>query len=111
MPTMPQPRFLTSGDTAVVVEFGVGIDRHISALVLALAQRIDEAGIDGIVETVPTFRSLMIHYDPLRLPQVRLKARLADLLQDLRPSEAVGRLWRIPACLHVGLPPGLSVHG
>jgi inhibitor of KinA len=98
MLTAQHARCLTSGDTALVVEFGVSIDRRISALVLALSQRIEEAGIDGIVETVPTFRSLMIHYDPLRLPQAQLKAQLDALLQNLRASESAGRLWRIPAC-------------
>lgn len=108
MITTSHPRFLTSGDTALVVEFGKSVDRLISALVLALAERIDAAAIEGITETVPTFRSLMIHYDPLRLRQAELKERLTDLIQDLSPSETAGRLWRIPACYDPILGPDLE---
>ncbi len=97
-----------SGDTALVIEFGEAIDRHISALVLALADRIDAANIDGIVETVPTFRSLMVHYDPMRLPQAQLKSRLASLLEGLAPVQKPGRLWKIPACYDPSVGPDLA---
>ncbi len=100
-------RFLPSGDTALVVEFSDKIDRHISTLVLALAQRIDDARLDGIIETVPTFRSLMIHYDPLRLPHARLRKRLAEFLDGLTVSQTGGRLWHIPACYDPTLGPDL----
>ena len=64
---MTDYRLLPAGDTALVVEFGDQIDRELSTWVLALGRRLDEARIDGIVECVPTFRSLMVHYDPLLL--------------------------------------------
>lgn len=105
--TAPTPRFLPSGDTALVVEFSDKIDRHISSLVLALAQRIDDAALDGVVETVPTFRSLMVHYDPLRLPHAQLKAKLAELVEGLTASDTAGRLWHIPACYDPSLGPDL----
>lgn len=91
-----------------MVEFGSDIDRHVSALVLALAERIEQAGLRGVVETVPTFRSLMIHYDPQQIRQAQLKERLIELLQDLNPSETAGRLWRIPACYDPSLGPDLE---
>jgi inhibitor of KinA len=108
MTETPHPRFLSSGDTALVIEFGDVIDRRVSALVLALAERIEHAAIEGVTETVPTFRSLMVHFDPLRLPQRELRQRLAALLQDLRPGESAGRLWRIPACYDPSLGPDLA---
>ncbi len=92
------PRFLPSGDTALVVEFGDRVDQALSGLVLALAHRLEEAAIPGIVELVPTFRSLMVHYDPVRLPQAELKRRLAPLLNRLEAAGSLGRRWRIPAC-------------
>jgi hypothetical protein len=54
-------RFLPSGDTALVVEFGDRMDRHLSALVLNLHRRLRSADIAGVVESVPTFRSLLVH--------------------------------------------------
>lgn len=101
-------RLLPCGDSALTVEFGERIDRHISALVLGLADTLAAASIAGLIELVPTFRSLTIHYDPLRLPQAQLKTRLAPLLSGLEPAEGSGRLWRIPACYDPSLAPDLA---
>jgi len=101
-------RFLLCGDTALAVEFGDGVDRGVSALVLALAERLARANIAGIVELVPTFRSLMIHYDPLVLPQAELRKRLSPLLSGLEAAEGSGRLWRIPACYDASVAPDLA---
>jgi inhibitor of KinA len=98
MPSSPQARFLSGGDTALVVEFGDRVDQRLSGLVLALAHRLEDAAIPGVVEAVPTFRSLLVHHDPLQLKQAELKRRLAPLLAGLEAAESAGRHWRIPAC-------------
>jgi inhibitor of KinA len=92
------PRFLPSGDTALVVEFGDRMDRHLSALVLNLRRRVQEADIAGISEVVPTFRSLMVHYDPLVVRARELEARLAPLIDDLEAEALVGQRWLFPTC-------------
>ena len=97
---MTDYRVLPAGDTALVVEFGERIDRELSDLVLALAQRLAEARIDGIVECVPTFRSLMVYYDPLLLPYAALAAQIAQAGagsardRDGRPALAAAGLLR-----------------
>lgn len=54
MPMTPSPtpeiRFLASGDTALTVEFGDRIDRALSRRVVALARRLIEQPLDGIVD-------------------------------------------------------------
>jgi len=100
---MPDYRVLNAGDTALVVEFGESIDRRLSTWVLALARRLNEARLEGIVETVPTFRSLLVHYDPLILPTASLAAHIAELMRGLQVTEQGGRLWRLPACYDPGL--------
>src|ERR1700682_193107 len=92
---MSEYRLLPAGDTALVVEFGDSIDRRVSAKVLSLARRLDRARLGGIIETVPTFRSLMVHYDPLVLPTSVLSARIAELMQGVQTMEGPGRLWRL----------------
>jgi KipI family sensor histidine kinase inhibitor len=104
----PAIRFLTCGDTALAVELGDAVDRRVSALVLALAERVKTAAITGVVEAVPTFRSLLIHYDPLIVPQAELKGRLAPLLSGLAALERPGRSWRIPVCYHETVAPDLQ---
>ena len=61
---MNEIRFLPAGDTAVVAEFGNEISESINRRVHAFAKTLEQSGIPGIRELVPTYRSLMIHYDP-----------------------------------------------
>lgn len=91
-------RLLPAGDTALVVEFGDRIDRTLSAAVLSLAQALDDERIAGVIETVPTFRSLMIHYEPLVVSPATLAARIEGRVQTIRAGGTVGRNWRLPVC-------------
>jgi len=108
MPVVPDYKVLPAGDTALVVEFGDRIDRRLSGWVLALDRRLNEARLDGVVETVPTFRSLMVHYDPLVLPAASLSARIGELARGLRTNEEPGRSWRLPVCYDRSLAPDLD---
>jgi inhibitor of KinA len=101
-------RTLPVGDTALVVEFGDSIDRNINAKVLALAQRLSEVRLEGIVEWVPTFRSLLVHYDPDLLSIGSLNTRIAELMQDLQVTERSGRSWRLPVCYDAQLAPDID---
>jgi KipI family sensor histidine kinase inhibitor len=79
-----EPRFLTAGDAALVVELGNAIDPEINEAVLGLDAALAAAGIAGIVETIPTYRSLLIEYDPRRTDQ----ARLIEAVRALRHAPA-----------------------
>jgi inhibitor of KinA len=67
MTHLPKPRYLPAGESALVVEFGDTIDPKIHDRVLALDAAVNVANWEGVTETVPTYRSLMIHFDPRRL--------------------------------------------
>jgi inhibitor of KinA len=108
MPLMPPFKLLPAGDTALLVELGETIDRRLSALVLALAHRLREARLDGVIETVPTFRSLLVHYDPLVLPSATLSRHIAELMPSLESVSRGGRLWHLPACYDRELAPDLD---
>ncbi len=95
---MLEYRVLPAGDTALVVEFGDRIDRELSTAVLSLAHALDAERIAGVVETVPTFRSLMIHYEPLVLPAASLVARVGEQMRKLEAREVIGRVWHLPVC-------------
>lgn len=88
------PRLLPCGDSALVVQFGEEIDPALNAKVLALDARA--GGLPGIVEMVPTYRSLLVHYDPTATDHRILGDSLLALAQDLPEAPAEGRLWRIP---------------
>ncbi|MGE0768782.1 MAG: 5-oxoprolinase subunit PxpB [Hyphomicrobiaceae bacterium] len=89
-------RFLTAGDTALVVEFGDQVDRAVSDRVIALADAVEARAIAGIVELVPTFRSLMIHYDPLRISHEDLEGEITPLLSDVGAVHQHQRLFTLP---------------
>src|SRR5690242_8565889 len=54
------PRFLPVGDTGISVQFGTDIDPELNEAVAALDQAITAADIAGILDTVPSFRSLLV---------------------------------------------------
>ncbi len=102
------PRFLPSGDTGLVVEFGNRIDRGLSAAVIGLAERIRVADLGGVTETVPSFRSLLVHYDPLATSAERLTEEISGLIEKSAAAPVSGRLWRIPACHEAEFAPDLA---
>jgi len=55
------------GDSALLVELGDKIDSAINQRVHALNALLQVNSIAGIVETVPAYSTLLIHYDPLIL--------------------------------------------
>ncbi|WP_428028970.1 5-oxoprolinase subunit PxpB [Ancylobacter sp.] len=95
-PVEARTRFLPVGDTAFAVEFGDRIDPGINALVHRAAALLAGAPPDGLVETVPTFRSLLVHYDPLRTSAEALQAFIGTLELEEAAAEAPARTWRIP---------------
>ena len=76
--------------------------------VLALADRFAAASISGIVETVPTFRSLMISFDPSRIGFDALARRVSGLLADASSAPRTGRRWRLPVCYDREFAPDLA---
>src|SRR5262245_50446443 len=105
---MSEYRVLPAGDTALIIEFGEGIDRHISQRVLALAKSLHKVKAAGVIETVPTFRSLLVCYEPLVLSAASLIKIIDDLITTLRPSIVAGRAWRLPVCYDARLAPDLE---
>jgi inhibitor of KinA len=95
---LPKPRYLPAGESALVIEFGDTIDPKIHDQVLALDAAVQQANWDGVIETVPTYRSLMIHFDPRRLTAEALADALAGLDYASAPPQRRRQLWRIPAC-------------
>jgi inhibitor of KinA len=100
---MLEYRMLPAGDAALVVEFGDRIDRRVSTTVLSLAQNVEAAGIEGIAETVPTFRSLMIHFDPLVISADDLTSFVDSQLRKLTAEPVAGQLWHLPVCYDASL--------
>ena len=106
---MSLPRFLDAGECAVSVEFGTRMEQGLAAQVLALDAALTALPCAGILETVPTYRALMVHYDPLILPRAALLAHLRAALARPVAASAAGALWHLPACYDPALAADLPV--
>src|SRR6266480_3671307 len=94
--TLAPPRLLPSGDAAISVEFARNIDDAANQRVLALDRALADAPVSGVSETVPTYRSLLVHYDPTQIGFDALGEKLVSLAQHPLPPAAKSRRWRIP---------------
>src|SRR5688572_17078779 len=90
------PRLLPSGDSAVTVEFSKDIDDAANQRVLALDRALTREPIAGVTEAVPTYRSLLVHYDPVAISFDALSEKLKALAQKPAPAATKARRWRIP---------------
>lgn len=92
----PPPRFLACGDAAVTIEFGTAIDPAISARVLALDAELNAQKVPGLIETVPTYRSLMVQFDSLIFDYERFQQQVRSVAETLEAAPASGRRWKVP---------------
>jgi KipI family sensor histidine kinase inhibitor len=94
--TLSPPRILPSGDSAITVEFSRNIDDAANQRVLALDRALANAPVYGVTETVPTYRSLLVHYDPTLIDFDKLGEKLVELALLPVPPMTKTRRWRVP---------------
>jgi inhibitor of KinA len=95
---LPEPRFLDAGEAALVVEFGETVDPLINNRVLALDAALRADPPAGTREFVPTYRSLMIHYDPLLIDRDALVAIVRRTIVTVGEWRGEGTTWILPCC-------------
>jgi KipI family sensor histidine kinase inhibitor len=104
-----EPRILMAGDAALVVEFGDQVDPALNLEVRELWRAVERAAIPGVTELVPTYRSLLVCYDPLAAEVNDLRDRLLQV--DRHKGElglGVPRVIRVPTAYGGEFGPDLS---
>ncbi len=93
------PRILVVGEGSFSVELGDTLDAALNARVHALDALLRAAAPAGLVETVPTYRSLLVMYDPTQ-DGAALEATINALLARLDEAARLpqGRLIEVPVC-------------
>lgn len=93
------PKILPGGDSALSVEFGAVIDPLINRQVQALFKKLKADPPSGLIDLIPTYRSLLVQYDPIRLSFEDLQKIIFSLV-DLSESlfETTDRMVEIPVC-------------
>lgn len=106
------PTLLPLGDSAWTVEFGDRIDPSLHARVMGLNGALhaarDAGTLAGIVDLVPTFRSLTVHYNPLAVDGELLRTRLLQMAEAADSTTSEGRHWLLPVCCDAELAPDLE---
>jgi KipI family sensor histidine kinase inhibitor len=75
------PRLVPAGDSAIVIELGSEIDPNVNDQVYSLVKTVEAADIEAVRELVPTYRSLLVSYDPLVSRFADMNERLAELVE------------------------------
>ncbi|NVJ93830.1 MAG: 5-oxoprolinase subunit PxpB [Methylocystaceae bacterium] len=95
-------RVLILGDRAITFEFGAVISKRISHHVLGvhaqLKESIAQGHVNGIIESVPTFRSLTVHYNPLVLLPDEVEALVAPYIKEGDAVSGLCTQWSFPVC-------------
>lgn len=95
---MSYPRILPYGDAAILVEYGDSIDRDLNARVMALDALVGDLEIAGVLETMPSFRSLLIRFDPLVTDHEAVKQTVLPHAQKTKADAKTGVYWKLPVC-------------
>jgi KipI family sensor histidine kinase inhibitor len=95
-------RYLSCGDTAFTIEIANEVSPDINGRVIALHAAIGRARaagqLAGLVETVPTMRSLLVTYDPLLTSRATLESAIKGMIEHGLATEGSGRNVTIPCC-------------
>ena len=76
-------KILMSGDQAVSVQMGSEISLEVNRKVLMLLEAIKKSPIPGVREMVPTYASLMIHYDPSVISLLKLEEEIMNRAENM----------------------------
>ena len=81
------PRIIPASDSALLIEFGDSIDYAINARVYSLQCTIETSDIShAIAEFIPSYRSLLVEYDPSEFSHAQIKDRVAAIIDNTHPA-------------------------
>ncbi len=93
------PRILPTGDRALTVEFGNEIDESINARLMGFIGKLNEERIKGIEEFVPSFRSVLIHYNPAILSYDKMSELVEKAANEpISGNSHKKRIVTVPVC-------------
>lgn len=87
---MSQVNLVTAALDAVMVEFEARIDRSINAQVHALKAQLESA--EEVIELVPSYRCLLVYYNPLKHTEQQLRRLIMTTLEKPLTAATVAPL-------------------
>jgi inhibitor of KinA len=102
-------RIVPAGDSVLIVELEERIDPAVNAKAIAIAEAVQTRHLAGVLDVVPTYRSVAVYFDPLRTDYDALSALLEREAAEARSDTAGGGTpLRIPVCYGGELGPDLE---
>jgi KipI family sensor histidine kinase inhibitor len=103
-------RLLPQGEGGLLVELGDTIDPDVNARVRTLARAVVRRLGAPVLDVVPSYASLLVVFDPLRLSRERVEARVAALAHEVEAIRAgpPRRVVEVPVCYGGELGPDLA---
>lgn len=101
-------RIAPAGDQALVVEFGISISREINERVRYLEAALNQASWPEVMATVPSYRSLLVYFDPINISFDELSRRIRALNRSKKSAKRRARRWTLPVCYGGEYGPGLK---
>ncbi|MDI4637221.1 MULTISPECIES: 5-oxoprolinase subunit PxpB [Halomonadaceae] len=107
---MRLPRLENAGVDAWLVRLFDTIDEANMPWLMALCRGCEDAFGTALVDLVPSYTTLLVHYDATQLSAGEARARLANILADLRPNEeaAAGAIKEVPVWYDESVGPELE---
>ena len=96
---MSEVKIVSHGDASMLVEWGAVIDPKINQKITGLVSLFKDQKIEGVIDFIPAFSSLLINYDPRIIAFRRLKKITEDLLTiEISNNQLKKRIFEIPVC-------------
>lgn len=94
-------KILVAGEQGMVIDFGDEITVKINRLVQQLVEVLNSWEMKGIIEVVPTYRSIIVYFDPLQITRDELTLGIRQFLTQLGNGEIQAitrRVIHVPVC-------------
>lgn len=90
-------KYLIAGDRALVIEFGDIIEEQTNSKIRSFTLAMEREGLEGIIEIIPTYRSLMVIYEPMTIG-------LDELINKMKAIEAKMDELKLPDAKVIEIP-------
>jgi len=96
---MKAPEIRLCGDTAILAQWKEIINPRLNMAIHALCTALQNDALPGLIETVPGYNTLLLHYDPMQTDAYALQERLLSLCASLTMHRTgKQRTTEIPVC-------------
>jgi inhibitor of KinA len=105
-------KMLVAGEHGLVIEFGTVISPEINVLVQQMSRLLQIKKIKGIIEIVPTYRSVTVYFDPLIITRQDLSQFIIEIFSEIRQQDVESlspKIVHVPVCYGGVLGPDIEL--